>query len=325
MPADEFALIEHYFRRDSGVAAEASVALGIGDDCALLEVPAGKQLAVSLDTLVAGRHFPVDACAEEIAQRALRVSVSDLAAMGAEPLWVTLGLTLPEADQDWLEGFSRGLFAAAAELGVALVGGDTTRGPLTMSLQVHGAVNPQQALRRDGASPGDGVYVTGSLGDGAAALALILDQAQAGDEARQYLLERYYRPRPNLQEGLLLAGLASAAIDISDGLVADLGHICQASGVAAQVQVHDLPRSAAMLQVADEGQQLSWPLSGGDDYRLCFTLAPGKEERLQQLIEQQQLMAYRIGDIVSGAGVHCFDQGRRLDITATGYNHFSND
>lgn len=319
MAIGEFDLIKCYFERS---ASSAGVELGIGDDCALLDVPAGKHLAVSMDTLVAGVHFPADASSRLIAERALRVNLSDLAAMGAEPLWFTLGLTLPEPNPDWLENFSVGLFAAADEFNCVLVGGDTTRGPLSMTLQVHGAVDSKNALRRSGARIGDLVCVTGCLGDGAAALAVIQDKLWPGEDAREYLLDRFYRPRPQLAEGQLLLGVASAALDISDGLIADLGHICECSNVGAIVDIERLPLSSAMRANVSVMQANTWALAGGDDYQLCFTLPPAKQLALQTLIDSGQLQATIVGEIVSGSGVICRSEGVEVNLSATGYNHF---
>jgi thiamine-monophosphate kinase len=319
MAVGEFDLIKRYFARS---AHRRGVALGIGDDCALLDIPAGKQLAVSMDTLVAGVHFPADASSRLIAERALRVNLSDLAAMGAEPLWFTLGLTLPEANPDWLKDFSVGLFAAADEFNCVLVGGDTTRGPLSMTLQVHGAVDSKHALRRSGARIGDLVCVTGCLGDGAAALAVIQDKLWPGAAAREYLLDRFYRPRPQLVEGQLLLGLASAALDISDGLVADLGHICECSKVGAVIDMERLPLSNAMRANVGVEQAKTWALAGGDDYQLCFTLPPAKQLALQAFIDSGQLQATIIGEIVAGSGVICRSEGVEVNLSTTGYNHF---
>lgn len=319
MPDGEFDLIQRYFDR---VVNGRGVELGIGDDCALLSVPEGHQLAVSMDTLVADVHFPADADPELIAERALRVNLSDLAAMGATPLWFTLGLTLPSSDPDWLESFSRGLFAAANEFNCTLVGGDTTRGPLSLTLQVHGSVDANLALRRSGAGVGDLVCVTGNLGDGAAALALIQDSLWAGDDASAYLLERFYRPRPQLAEGQLLLGIASAALDISDGLVADLGHICQRSRVGAVIDIDRLPLSSALKANVEHDKATSWALAGGDDYQLCFTVPQAKYSALQSLIESDQLQASVIGEVVEGNAVICREHGIEVNIAATGYNHF---
>ncbi|MEL7399325.1 MAG: thiamine-phosphate kinase [Pseudomonadota bacterium] len=324
MAIGEFDLIDRYFRRQQELE---SVELGIGDDCALLRVPADKLLAVSMDTLVADVHFPADAAPEDIAQRALRVNLSDLAAVGAEPLWFTLGLTLPHQDHQWLNDFSRGLFSAAREFNVALVGGDTTRGPLTISIQVHGAVANRAALRRDGARVGDAIFVSGSLGDGAAGLKVLQQDELSESNASMYFLERFYRPRPHLKEGRLLSGLASAALDVSDGLLADLEHICEASGVAARINIEKLPLSEPMKQwidggVVDEAQARQWALSGGDDYRLCFTVPENKRAQLLALQQKHRLNFQCIGEITRGEGVICLDAGRTVTPSEKGYNHF---
>lgn len=279
-------------------------------------------MAVSVDTLVADVHFPADADAEQIGERALRVNLSDLAAMGAEPLWFTLALTLPETDEDWLRGFSRGLFRVAREFNCALVGGDTTSGPLSITLQVMGSVAPAQALRRDGASPDDYVLVTHTLGDGAAALAVIQGKLQLEAEHETYLRERFYRPQPRLAEAKLLRGLASAALDISDGLIADLGHLCAASDLAAVIDVESLPLSAALQAVDDIEQARRWALGGGDDYELCFTVAPENMADIAMLVAQGKLQAKVIGELIPGAGVICELNGETFELPQSGYQHF---
>ncbi len=318
----EFQLIQQFFQREQAESPAEGVLLGIGDDCALLQVPAGEQLAVSVDTLVADVHFPVDADAELIAERALRTNLSDLAAMGARPLWFTLALTLPSADEHWLRAFSRGLFKCARQYAIALVGGDTTSGPLTISIQVMGAVKPGESLRRDGASPGDFILVTNALGDGAVALAVIQQRINPSPEAIEYLHERFYRPVPRLKESALLRGLASAALDISDGLVADLQHICDASDVGAILDVETLPLSAALQALDNQAQALEWALIGGDDYELCFTVPPHNMPELAMLIAQGQVNATVIGEIVPGNKVVCEFDGEPFVLHKTGYQHF---
>ncbi len=317
---DEFSLIRRYFAQGP---VGPDVVLGIGDDCALLQVPPGQCLAVSLDTLVAGVHFPVDAKPYDIASRAICTALSDLAAMGARPLWITLGLTMPSADEPWMRDFCAGLFATAVQYQVALVGGDTTRGPLTISVQVHGAVAPQRALRRSGAKPGDSIYVTGTLGDGAAALALIQQEFEVTPAARDYLLERFYRPSPQLAAGQALAGLASACIDVSDGLCADLGHLCTASGVGARVDADRLPIAAVWREVASAQQRIHWALSGGDDYQLCFTVPAHRLPEVEALQQQGIIQATAIGTITHALGVVVTQAGEPFALAHTGYNHFN--
>jgi thiamine-monophosphate kinase len=304
----EFQLIQQFFQREQAENPQAGVLLGIGDDCALLQIPTGKTLAVSVDSLLADVHFPAN--------------LSDLAAMGADPLWFTLALTLPSADEDWLRAFSRGLFNCAREYHIALVGGDTTSGPLNIGIQVMGALEPQQALRRDGANIGDFVLVTNYLGDGAAALASLQGRAEFSAEHRDYLSERFYRPVPRLKESALIRSIASSALDISDGLVADLQHICRASDVGAVLDVENLPLSPALLALKNDKQIQHWALTGGDDYELCFTVAPERMGDIAMLIAQGQLQATVIGEIISGSGVACELNGEPFALTQTGYQHF---
>ena len=319
---NEFQLIQQFFQREQAEDPAAGVVLGIGDDCALLQIPAGKQLAVSVDTLVADVHFPADAEPEFIAERALRTNLSDLAAMGAEPLWFTLALTLPQADEEWLRSFSRGLFRCAREFGIALVGGDTTSGGLSITIQVIGSLEPYQAMRRDGANVGDFVLVTNFLGDGAAALASLQNKITFSDEDSDYLLERFYRPKPRLSESKMIRELASAALDISDGLVADLQHICNASDLGAIIDVENLPLSPAVLSLNNAEQAYAWALSGGDDYELCFTVSPDHMPDIAMLIAQGKLQATVIGEMIPGNKVMCEFEGKPFALTNTGYKHF---
>ncbi|WP_414633206.1 thiamine-phosphate kinase [Cellvibrio sp. UBA7661] len=318
----EFQLIRQFFQREQAEQPAAGVLLGIGDDCALLQIPAGKQLAVSVDTLVAGVHFPADADPELIAERALRTNLSDLAAMGAEPLWFTLALTLPHANEEWLRSFSRGLFACARKYNIALVGGDTTSGSLSITIQVMGATTPGAALRRDGANVGDFILVTNTLGDGAAALAAIQKTHIFADEHTDYLLQRFYRPTPRLVESALICTIASSALDISDGLVADLQHVCDASDLGAVIDVENVPLSPALQSLDDVPKALEWALSGGDDYELCFTVSPEKMADIAMLIAQGKLNATVIGEMVAGNKVICEYEGQPFAITKTGYQHF---
>lgn len=322
MPS-EFQLIQQFFQREQAEQPAAGVLLGIGDDCALLQIPNEKQLAVTVDTLVADVHFPADADPQLIAERALRTNLSDLAAMGADPLWFTLALTLPDANEDWLRSFSRGLFTCAREYGIALVGGDTTSGSLTITIQAMGAIAPQQTMRRDGANAGDFILVTNTLGDGAAALASIQNTRTFNDEHADYLVQRFYRPIPRLSESALIRELASSALDISDGLVADLQHICDASDLGAVIDVENLPLSAAVLSLADSAQAYQWALAGGDDYELCFTVPPENMADIAMLIAQGKLNATVIGEMIPGHKVICEYEGEPFALATTGYQHFS--
>lgn len=323
---NEFELINKYFTPQTKLAG-TGVLVGVGDDCSLLKIRTDKRLAVSVDTLVSGVHFPVDASPGDIAQRALRVCLSDLAAMGAEARWFTLALTLPDTNETWLSAFSQALVDAAKEFNCVLVGGDTTKGPLTISIQVMGEVDEQLALLRSGASPGDSIYVTGSLGDAAAALALMNGSLQGenirtNEEDGQYLLQRFYRPQPCFHEAKKIQGLASAAIDISDGLLADLGHICEQSHVGAEVDLQQLPYSSVLEKIANEAQRESWALVGGDDYELCFTVPAEKAQQIDEMTMSGTLNATAIGRIVEGSGVQCYKQGSLIKTENSGYLHF---
>ncbi|MBC9252343.1 thiamine-phosphate kinase [Pseudomonas alcaligenes] len=314
----EFELIRRFFAAAPCAQAAEGVALGIGDDCALLQLSPGEQLAVSTDTLVAGVHFPVSPDPFLLGQRALAVAASDLAAMGAEPLAFTLALTLPEAHADWLAAFARGLSQMAQGCGLALVGGDTTRGPLSLTLTVFGRVPAGQALTRGGAQVGDLLCVGGELGDAAGALPLVLGQQQSQGVQADYLLQRYWAPQPQLTLGRLLRGQATAALDISDGLLADCGHIAKASGVALHIEAARLPLSPALQAVAGAAA-VDCALAGGDDYVLAFTLAPQRLAALQAAWPACTV----IGWVVAGSGVQLLDAaGHIVNPPRAGYQHF---
>lgn len=321
MADSEFSLIEQYFSQLT--AERADVTLGIGDDCALLQCPQGKELAVSIDTLVEGVHFFADVEPQALGYKALAVNLSDLAAMGAEPAWFTLALTLPEYNSIWLQGFSSGLAKAAKASGIQLVGGDTTRGPLTISIQVHGLVDAGQALRRDGANPGDRIYVTGTLGDAGAALKHRLEAWSPGvlsDSDWTSLQQRLEYPTPRSALSQIICRYASAAIDISDGLLADLSHILKRSGVGASLRTNTLPLSASLKKLP-ETDATELALSSGDDYELCFTVSP---DRVYEL-EQQCANITCIGEITAQSGLRLIDasgQERTANIRK-GYDHFS--
>ncbi|MBA1275575.1 thiamine-phosphate kinase [Stutzerimonas azotifigens] len=316
----EFELIRQYFAAAACARPGGEVLLGIGDDCALLALSAGEVLAVSTDTLVEAVHFPAACDPELLAQRALGVSTSDLAAMGATPIGFTLALTLPDAQPSWLEAFSRGLDAMAARCGMRLLGGDTTRGPLSLTLTVFGRLPCGAALTRSGARPGDLLCVGGPLGDAAGALALVLGQRQASPPVADALLARYWVPRPQLELGQALRGHASAALDISDGLLGDCGHIASASGVALRIESERIPLSAPLLQFLGHEQALAAALAGGDDYLLAFTLPPDQLSPLQA----QGWPVHPIGTVEAGSGVRLVDKaGAPVAFANQGYRHFS--
>ncbi len=328
MSHSEFDIIARYFDQP-GLRAEVGGAcsLGIGDDCALIRVAPGHQLAISMDLLSAGVHFPADADAASIACRALAVNLSDLAAMGALPVGFTLGLSLPDADENWLAAFSRGLAQAAGRYACPLLGGDLVRGPLGISIQVHGELPEGRGLRRDGAHPGDLLYVSGTLGDAGLALDLILGRLQAqhlSEAERDSLLESYYHPEPRLNLGRALLERASAAIDISDGLAADVGHIAKRSGVAVMLSLADLPLSPVTARVLGEEQARLRALTAGDDYELAFTVPAAASATMQELAESLGIRLSCIGAVVAGSGVHCLDaSGAEVPLGRPGYQHFN--
>ncbi|MDG2525711.1 thiamine-phosphate kinase [Stenotrophomonas sp. HITSZ_GD] len=320
----EFALIDRLRRH---VRGREDVPLGIGDDAALLQPPAGEQLAITADTLNVGVHFPAETAPADIGWKTLAVNLSDLAAMGAQPRWCTLSLSLPEDDAAWLDAFAEGFFALADAHAVVLVGGDTTRGPLSLSVTAIGSVPPGAALRRDGAREGDDIWVTGTPGEAAAALALWqagqLDvAAPAAEPWREHLRQRLLRPTPRLDAGLRLRGLVHACVDVSDGLLADLCHVCARSGVGARLALSCLPPSPA-LHASGDGRVREWQLAGGDDYELCFTAAPAHREAVQRALEFAGLEGHRIGHIVSGRDVQVLDaDGSPWHPPRAGYQHF---
>ncbi|MFO1371295.1 MAG: thiamine-phosphate kinase [Candidatus Competibacteraceae bacterium] len=323
MPISEFVLIDRYFAAHR--LQRPDVALSIGDDCALLLPPAGQHLVVTLDTLVAGVHFFIAADPEGIGHKALAVNLSDLAAMGATPAWATLALTLPKADEDWLECFCRGLFALADRYGVQLVGGDTTHGPTTViTMQAHGFVPPEQALRRDGAQPGDGIYVTGTPGDAGLALAAAYGKTTVGAAYHAYVQARLERPEPRLAQGVALRGVASAAIDVSDGLAQDLGHILERSAVGARLEVEQLSLSSALTASLDRDAAIITALTGGDDYELCFTVPPERTAQLEALATDWDCCCTHIGIISAEPGLRLVRaDGSTFHLERLGYDHFN--
>ena len=308
----EFDLIQRYFTPSS---LPANISIGVGDDCAVLKLPAACELAISVDTQVVGVHFHANADPLSIASRSLRCAASDLAAMGAEPLGFTLALTLPSTDENWLEQFSAGLLQTAQQLQCPLIGGDTTRGSLCITIQVHGNIPSGKALRRSGAKVGDAIWISGTLGDGAAALAVIEKKITVSQEAESYLLQRFYQPDIDFSLAVQLRGIASSCIDVSDGLFADLDHICNASGVGAHIELEKLPIAIEWRSSVSEQQAQQWALTGGDDYRLCFTAPPQHATLLQSL---QGVTC--IGHIVEGADI--LIDGKNGFIHNKGFEHF---
>ncbi|MCP1630676.1 thiamine-monophosphate kinase [Citrobacter amalonaticus] len=323
MACGEFSLIARYFDRVR--SSRLDVETGIGDDCALLNIPDKQTLAISTDTLVAGNHFLTDIDPADLAYKALAVNLSDLAAMGADPAWLTLAITLPEVDEPWLEAFSDSLFECLNYYGMQLIGGDTTRGPLSMTLGIHGFVPAGRALKRAGAKPGDWIYVTGTPGDSAAGLAILQNRLQVADATdREYLLKRHLRPTPRILQGQALRDLASAAIDLSDGLISDLGHIVKASACGARVDLNALPWSDAMTRHVEPEQALRWALSGGEDYELCFTVPELNRGALEVAMGQLGVAFTCIGQMSADVeGIHFMRDGTPVTFDWKGYDHFA--
>lgn len=312
----EFDIIREFFTRPGH---DDSVVLGIGDDAALLAVPPGEVVVVTTDTLVAGRHFPDDAVAYDIGWKSLAVNLSDLAAMGATARWVTLAITLPDNDEPFLRDFSRGFFALAEQVQVSLVGGDTTRGPLSITVTAMGTVPSAEALRRDGARAGDDLYVSGTLGDAGLGLRLALDQwpDDTTPEDRAWALERLHRPQPRLALGRALRGLASACMDVSDGLAQDLGHLLRASQAGAELELDALPLSPA-LQGIDPAFAAILALTSGDDYELLFTAPASARDAIAGL----PAPCTRIGRITGTGTLVFLRNGHPVDMPVAGYTHF---
>lgn len=315
---DEFSLIRRFFAAPA--TGRDDVVLGIGDDAALLRVSAGQELAVSTDSLVAGVHFPADLPADAVGHRALASNLSDLAAMGATPAWVLMALTLPEIDEAWLEDFSRGFFALAKQHDMALVGGNVARGPLNITLTVQGFVPAGAALTRAGASVGDLVYVTGNPGDAAAGLELL---QKGGADLRHPCVRRFAYPEPRIAAGQALRGVASAAIDVSDGLLADLGHLLEARGFGAKLGLARLPVSAELLSLHAEDQAWAFALTGGDDYELCFTVHADRAAAAESRLQAVGCKVTCIGAVAAGSGIHCLDHdGQPRSYPHPGHRHF---
>ncbi|HVC28750.1 MAG TPA: thiamine-phosphate kinase [Gammaproteobacteria bacterium] len=316
---DEFEIIRRFFFGQS--LQRNDVRLGIGDDAAILRVPPGQELVVSVDSLVASVHFPEDLQASAIGHRALAVNLSDLAAMGATPVWALLALSLPSADEGWISEFARGFFALAERYQVALVGGNLARGPLNITVTVHGFVPSGRALLRTGAQPGDQLCVTGWLGDAADGLQRL--QAHMAMTETDTCMQRFCFPEPRIQAGLVLRDIASSAIDISDGLAADLGHLLQASGAGAQLQIDQLPLSSSLLQHRTQDQAVNLALSGGDDYELCFTVPTERMPLLESHAREFGCPVKHIGEITTSNSLQYLrNNNTDWPLPVAGYKHF---
>lgn len=316
---NEFELIEHYFNKIG--EQNEFITIGIGDDCAAMKIPSDKELVFSMDTLVESIHFHSDDAPYQIASRALRVCISDLAAMGAVPLCFTLSLSMPTADSVWLEEFSKGLMDTAVLYDCKLVGGDTVRGPLVITIQVHGTVNLGQALKRSNANIGDLILITGPLGGAAAALKVKENNINITADAQQYLESCFYYPQPQIEVGKLFSGVASAAIDISDGLLSDLGHICKASNVGAQIDINKIPISHFIINELSDCNYHDWALYGGDDYQLCITVPKDFIQVMGQNSPEKYDVSI-IGEITAGSEIEIHKGGEKLNYCLRGFTHF---
>ncbi|MBJ7537994.1 thiamine-phosphate kinase [Marinomonas transparens] len=315
---NEFELIQNIFKASvmANTQGRKDILLGIGDDCAQVQVPQGQSLVFSMDTLVEGRHFPFDADPVDIGYRAVATCVSDLAAMGAKPAFFTLGLTIPKSDPQWLAGLAQGMAELAEPIGLTLLGGDTTKGPLTLTLQVHGYVEVRQTPLRSNAKVGDDVYVTGLLGDAAAAVPIVTGEVLVSNERLDYFYDRYWRPTPRLIVGMALKRVVNAMMDISDGLAQDIQHILKASNVGARLEADRVPISAELRQWQPESA-LSLALTGGDDYELCFTASKEQASEIQLITQTLSLPCTKVGEVASeGFSIEGYDG----DIS--GWQHF---
>ena len=320
MPLSEFELIDRYFRGCG--AKRTDVRVGVGDDAAILACPAGTELVAAVDTLVAGVHFPHGSPPASIGHRALAVNLSDLAAMGARPAWALLALTLPEADEAWVSEFAAGMAALARAHDVALVGGDTTSGPLCVTVQVLGHVQSASALLRSGGGAGDVVFVSGTPGDAAAGLGIEQGRLTATGEGLAYLRERFLYPAPRLALGERLRRYASACIDVSDGLLGDAAKLAHASGCGVELVYDQVPVSEALVQAVGEERARELALTGGDDYELCFSVGPAQVGRLLAELPPERWGYTRIGTLRQAAGADVLRDGTVMNFSHSGYDHF---
>jgi len=320
MTTSEFTLIEKYFTGKQNQRED--VLLGIGDDAAITRIPANQTLVTTIDTLVEATHFFADTNAFDVGYKAAAVNLSDVAAMGAQPRWATLALTLPSVDQQWLAQFSEGLFTLLNKYNVQLIGGDTTRGPLSITIQLTGTVIEGKEITRSSAQPGDQIYVTGTLGDAGLALLVAQNKLSIDSEFREEIASRLNRPTPRVNQGLALRDIASSMIDISDGLLCDLNHILKASGVGARIAVDTIPLSNSLSSMMSKSPNWDIPLSAGDDYELCFTISPLKEAALHDAFKNFSCPVTRIGEITIEQGLHCLCGDEVIKTNKSGFNHF---
>ena len=317
----EFDLIKRYFTRHT--TTDEHLALGIGDDCALLNVTPGMQMAISSDMLVSGRHFFPDADPLTVGHKCLAVNLSDLAAMGAKPIGFTLAFSLPEANANWLEKFSQGLFALAEEHQCRLIGGDTTKGPLNICITIFGELPPQTALRRDAAKVGDDIWISGNLGDARLALAGYWRELELSTEDQLQAARRMHQPTPRIALGMALRGIAHAALDISDGLVGDLGHILKGSNVGATLLIDAMP-AGPVLQGFPQALRRQFTLAGGDDYELCFTARPENRAKVIAAAAKAHTVVTRVGQIDAQPGLRFLDEnGNDIKLSLQSFDHFT--
>lgn len=322
MSYGEFDVISRFFARQK--VNRHDVKQGVGDDCALLKVDCKQILAISTDSLVEGTHFLPDIDPADLAYKSLMVNLSDLASMGADPAWLSLAITLDKVDESWLERFSDSLFYLLDYYQMQLVGGDTTKGPLSLTLTVHGLIPEGMQLTRSGAKVGDWIYVTGWLGDSAAGLAVLQNRLEVTDPAqRDYLVKRHLRPQAHILMGQGLRGLANSAIDLSDGLISDLRHILKASRCGAKLNLEDLPLSDALENNTTRKQALEWALAGGEDYELCFTVPEINRGALKSRLAHLGVPYTCIGQITSAANnLQCYLNQQPLNVEWQGFDHF---
>lgn len=318
----EFDLIKRYFNRQ---LPKFGVELSIGDDCAIVAHQADTRIAISTDTLVAGSHFLANISAADLAYKSIAVNLSDLAAMGAKPAWISLALTLDKVDHDWLAEFSHSLFAILDRYQTTLIGGDTTRGPLALTITAQGLLPKLDALLRQNAKEGDWIFVSGTIGDSAAGLALLLDGRKILEDDDRYLVQRHLCPTPRVELGLALRSFSRCAIDISDGLLADLNHILESSQVGAEIYLEHLPLSTPLLNRNNREQAEQFALTGGEDYELCFTVADDKRAEMEQVLHSQGMKVTCIGKIVAVKnGMQLFKYGQPVAFpTQIGFDHFN--